>query len=243
MSILNEKRTDRVKTVKCNKNNFNMLLDNIDDLTIKLKCLYAIKNGTIYIRPYVFIHSENEEINYCEAIINPKFEICKFILRVSMSCYVNKRNLEINRTQSYYNRIDDRLKKLFNSKEFYNILDKKILDELSVSDDIKIGFNEIIDRKYLNLDHYSIDNDIIKNNNNLHNDDISIRFDKLIDEYRKIGKLKDLNDGEIISRGIKCLLNSINKALNEGLNEIKELYKERYVINKLNDLKYFKLDD
>ena len=50
MSILNEKRTDRVKTVKCNKNNFNMLLDNIDDLTIKLNSLYAIKNGTIYIQ-------------------------------------------------------------------------------------------------------------------------------------------------------------------------------------------------
>jgi hypothetical protein len=162
-----------------------------------------------------------------------------------MSYCVNKRNLEINRSKSNYDKIDGRLRKLFNPKELFDVLDKKILDELSVSDDIKVGFNKIINREYFNLDYYLKNGDItnVENDHNFHNYDIIVRFDKLINEYRKIDKLKDLNDGEIISRGVKCLLSSISKALNEGLDEVKKLYKDRYVINKLNDLKYFKLDD
>ena len=119
-------------------------------------------------------------------------------------------------------------------------MNKKILDELNV----EINFVKTISREYLNLNHYS-SKIIIENNSDrsYYNNDIIVRFDRLINEYRKIDKLKDLNDGEIISRGVKCLLSSISKALNEGLDEVKKLYKDRYVINKLNDLKYFKLDD
>ena len=232
------KRPDRINPVDSNVKEENVLCDNVDDLVAVLKCPYVIKNGIIYLRPYVFIHSKNEKIDYRKAIINPEFEGCKLILKVESRYFERgSYDIRVNRSKSNYSNIDGRLRKLFNSDELYNVLDKKILDELNV----EINFVKTISREYLNLNHYS-SKIIIENNSDrsYYNNDIIVRFDRLINEYRKIDKLKDLNDGEIISRGVKCLLNSINRALNEGLDEIKKLYKDRF-INKLNDLEYLEM--
>jgi tRNA U38,U39,U40 pseudouridine synthase TruA len=229
-----KKRTDKRKTVK---------VEDIDNLVIKLKCLYCIKGNSMHIRPYVFIHDKNDVINYFEATTEFKERRYAFLLNVHLNPYSEEMTVRVDKTEVDYRKIKSELMNLVDRDEFCRIFDYEL--EWCIKDNWKLNFDKIISRDINDLkDYQDILSEDIENYYDFDNYDIVIDVNELIKEYKRVKKLRKyqvLNDDKIVKYAVKEFLDIISEGLNKGLERVKDIYKNKYFLNELKELDYFEI--